>query len=150
MLTPLTPADLPAFTAMVVSLYGEDPGPVSMTPERARAQAERLLARPNGATAYLLEIAGEPVGYCILVPFWSNEFGGEMVYLDELWIAPARRGRGLGRAAVDAVVRHAAAEGFKRVALEVNDDNAAARRLYERAGFGVESRRTLAMQLRTP
>jgi ribosomal protein S18 acetylase RimI-like enzyme len=118
-----------------------------MTRERARRQAEQLVA---GAAHACLLREGDDVGYCILVPFWSNEFGGAMLYLDELWIAPEHRGRGLGRAAIDAVVAWAEAGGFARVALEVNDENQAARRLYARAGFVVEDRRTMARQLRAP
>lgn len=53
-----------------------------------------------------------------------------------MYVAPGARGRGLGRALLDAVVARArAVEGLERLTLSVNDHNAGVRRLYEEAGF---------------
>ena len=54
--------------------------------------------------------------------------------------APARR-RGLGARLVVALLREADALGLSTVFLEVRADNAVARRLYERLGFAIVSRR---------
>ncbi len=29
------------------------------------------------------------VGYAILIPYWSNEFGGNLLFIDELFVSPA-------------------------------------------------------------
>jgi GNAT superfamily N-acetyltransferase len=52
-----------------------------------------------------------------------------------MWVAPQARGTGAGRVLIDAVVAWAAAEGASTLMLDVLPDNAAARALYERAGF---------------
>lgn len=54
--------------------------------------------------------------------------------------APWRR-HGLARDLIDAVARHAAAAGARRLFLEVAEDNAAARALYAGAGFAPIGRR---------
>ncbi len=52
-----------------------------------------------------------------------------------MWVAPEARGGGAGLALVQAVIDWARASGFKRLALDVGDDNLPAIGLYERAGF---------------
>jgi len=52
-----------------------------------------------------------------------------------MWVAPASRGKGIGRALVGAVVQWARSRGYRRVLLDVADENAHAVRLYERCGF---------------
>jgi len=52
-----------------------------------------------------------------------------------MWVAPATRGEGVGRALVDAVVAWARGRGADQVILRISDGNAGARRLYEAAGF---------------
>lgn len=55
--------------------------------------------------------------------------------LEAMAVDPSMRGRGVGRALLDAVKAHAVAAGFAGVRLEVVDENPGARRLYEREGF---------------
>jgi ribosomal protein S18 acetylase RimI-like enzyme len=56
--------------------------------------------------------------------------GSRMVV--SMWVAPEMRGRGIGRAILDAVLAEATESTIR---LWVADGNSAARRLYERAGF---------------
>jgi ribosomal-protein-alanine N-acetyltransferase len=56
-------------------------------------------------------------------------------------VASARRGRGLARALLNLHMRRLAGLGARAVFLEVDEDNAPARRLYARAGFREVGRR---------
>jgi GNAT superfamily N-acetyltransferase len=58
-------------------------------------------------------------------------------WLEDLFVREAVRGRGVGRALVEAVVRSARGRGCRRVELDVNEDNPPALALYERVGFAV-------------
>ena len=56
-------------------------------------------------------------------------------------VAPARRGQGLARSLLNLHLRRLAGLGARAVFLEVDEDNAPARRLYARAGFREVGRR---------
>jgi ribosomal protein S18 acetylase RimI-like enzyme len=108
--------------------FGEPtPGPKAL----ARRMRE-LLAGPD--TAILL--AGEgPDGLALLrfrPAIWS---AGLECYLAELYVVPDRRGRGLGRALMDAAIGHARERGADLIDLGTSDDDVAARGLYESLGF---------------
>ena len=56
-------------------------------------------------------------------------------YLEELYVAPAKRGQGLGRALLEAAMETARERGSTRMELGTSEDDVAARALYESAGF---------------
>jgi ribosomal protein S18 acetylase RimI-like enzyme len=56
-------------------------------------------------------------------------------YLEELYVVPSLRGRGIGRALLGAAMDMARSEGATHMELGTSEDDAAARALYESAGF---------------
>ena len=56
-------------------------------------------------------------------------------YLQELYVAPAKRGQGLGRALLDAAMDLARERGATHFELTTSTDDTEARSLYESAGF---------------
>jgi ribosomal protein S18 acetylase RimI-like enzyme len=56
-------------------------------------------------------------------------------YLEELYIVPERRGRGLGRALLEAAMDHARDRGAAHIELNTGETDVAARALYESVGF---------------
>jgi GNAT superfamily N-acetyltransferase len=64
---------------------------------------------------------------------------GPTCYLEDLFTAEAARGRGVGRALIEAVYAQAKADGLTRVYWHTHESNATAMRLYdqvaERPGF---------------
>jgi ribosomal protein S18 acetylase RimI-like enzyme len=62
--------------------------------------------------------------------------GGDRTWLlDMLYVKPEARGNGLGTELIRAAAEYARAQGAEMLALEVQERNAGARRLYERLGF---------------
>lgn len=76
-----------------------------------------------------------------LVGYGGLDHGGEVSDVMTLAVAPAARGRGLGRVLVDELARRAVTRGAAHLVLEVRADNAAAFALYTRAGFAEIHRR---------
>lgn len=60
---------------------------------------------------------------------------GDVADVMTIAVAPGRQGRGLGRRLLDWLLSQARDSGAEAVMLEVREDNAPARKLYEQAGF---------------
>ncbi len=82
----------------------------------------------------LFEQDREPAGYGQLSFTFSNEAGGFVVLIEELYVLPAFQGRGIGSAFLD-WVKEEYRERAKRYRLEVCAGNTGAIRLYSRKGF---------------
>src|SRR6266480_3474251 len=88
----------------------------------------------SGALTVLLA-GGGPDGFAQLRFFPSVVTGARNAYLEELYVVPARRGRGVGRALLDAAMATARREGATNMSIGVDESDAPAQRLYETAGF---------------
>jgi GNAT superfamily N-acetyltransferase len=138
---PSRPDEDDAIVRMCLSLYAEDPGdPVGEDQIRRTLAAFR--AEPARGRALVAEQDGALVGYALLAAFWSNECGGEIVVIDELWVAPSHRGRGISTSVLTQIGVDPSLWPGQPVALELETtpDNENARRLYERVGFKLKNR----------
>lgn len=126
-----------AIVSMCRSLNDEDPGPEPVPPEHMRRTLLALREAPARGQALVLDLEGRASGYALLIAVWSNELGGEVCVLDELYVQPEHRGQGhttqLIEGLADGTLPFAA--GAAALALEVSPDNTRARALYERLGF---------------
>ncbi len=107
----------------------DDPTP---GPHRLAERIKTLLAA--GDTAVLLAGAG-PDGVAVLrfrPAIWAE---APECYLAELYVAPAQRGRGLGRALMTAAIELAREAGAAWMDLGTSEADVAARALYESLGF---------------
>jgi GNAT superfamily N-acetyltransferase len=130
------PSDDDSLVEMCLDLYREDPGPLPITPEHIRRTLAELRRAPSRGRAVVLEVETRPAGYALLISFWSNELGGEVCEVDELFVVPHHRKQGFGTALFTAI-----ADGSVwptpavAIALGVTPANVRARQLYERLGF---------------
>jgi ribosomal protein S18 acetylase RimI-like enzyme len=101
-------------------------------PEKIAARVRELIE--SGDTVVLL--AGEGPDGLALMRFRPSIWieAGEC-YLGELYVVPDKRGRGIGRALMDEVLRVARDEGAGHIELNTSHDDVAARALYEKLGF---------------
>jgi GNAT superfamily N-acetyltransferase len=66
---------------------------------------------------------------------WGIWRAGFDCLLEDLYVVDEARGQGLGRALVDGAIARARERGCRRMELDTNEDNTAARALYEGVGF---------------
>jgi ribosomal protein S18 acetylase RimI-like enzyme len=135
------PSDAAALVEMQREFYAEDR--IEHAPANARA-LQRMLRSPQVGVIWILESAARrarsPIGYLVLTLGYSLERGGRDSFIDELYVRPASRGRGLGARAVATAEAAARRLGVRAVHLEVDTGNDRARRLYERSGFALRRR----------
>lgn len=128
------PTDGPVVAELIQGLYREDPSSRGMTPQKIRHTFDFITAHPEQGAIIVLEYDAEIIGYSILINFWSNEYGGNILYIDELYVKQAYRSRGIGTN----FIRYLAKTMFENsvaLQLEVTPDNTQARKLYESLGF---------------
>ena len=65
----------------------------------------------------------------------STALGGPVCWLEDMGVRPDARGRGVGGLLIEHAIAFARAEGYTRLTLTTDGDNAAARRFYERHGY---------------
>ena len=97
--------------------------------------AERIGALVAAGDTVALLTGEGPDGLAVLrfrPSIWTD---GLECYLAELYVVPARRGRGLGRALMNEVLDVARARGADWIDLNTAEDDTAARALYESLGF---------------
>ena len=134
-----TSADLDALLPLVRAYHRFDG--IDMSEERRRRAVRPLLDDESAhGRIWLIESSGVIVGDVAVCFGYSIEFEGPDAFVDELYIDEAARGRGIGAAVLRRVMALAAALGVTALHLEVARDNARARRLYSKLGFGSRER----------
>ncbi len=127
------PGDLPALLPYLRA-YAEFDG-LRFDEERSRRVVGALLRDPQlGRVAFILDGARR-CGYVALCYGYSIELGGRDAFVDELYIEPGSRNRGLGSRALEQACDLARADGIVALHLEVRRDNVPAQRYYARHGF---------------
>jgi ribosomal protein S18 acetylase RimI-like enzyme len=131
-----TEADEHALRALDAAAWA----PASLFPSvLARLGSEPFFADSRPAADHLVaELDGEVVGYVRLQPPTPLPEGRHVLGVNGLAVAPSARGRGVAQALLAAAEQRARETGAGKLSLRVLGTNAAARALYERAGFVVE------------
>lgn len=96
--------------------------------------ADEALASDAYAQIYILECDGRSAGYGLTAKTFSQEAGGYVIWLEELYIREEYRSRGLG-SEFFAYVEKKYEGRAARFRLEVEEDNVRAVSLYKRLGY---------------
>ncbi|HEX8313273.1 MAG TPA: GNAT family N-acetyltransferase [Chthoniobacteraceae bacterium] len=131
---------------LVEEFYREERLPFDL-PIISRSLQE-LLAAPESGRLWLLESDEQTIGYFLLTSGFILEFGGRQYFLDEFYVQPHLRGRGLGTLAIGFIEGLCRAEGVHVLRLEVESANSRSIALYERLGFRRHERHTMTRILR--
>jgi hypothetical protein len=91
----VTPVDLPGLVKLATSCYQEERRGDGVRPESIVATVRELDRHKIKGSVLVFEKDECLVGYCILIPSWSNERGGTIISVDELYVTPGQRANGI-------------------------------------------------------
>ena len=140
-LTLAKPEHFAQLVKLVADFHAED-GINQTDAAREAAIMPLLKGSPHGAI-YLAGPSKAPVGYVVLTFGWSLEMGGMDGFVDEIYIRPGVRGRGIGTEILTSLPAQLAGFGLKAVHLEVDRDKPDVQRLYQKMGFEARDRYVL-------
>ena len=106
-----------------------------------------LFSDPGLGRIWLTLVEDVVAGYAMGTWGFSTEQGGRFLLLDELFVLPAFRRKGVGAATLAFVEQEAERDGAGAVRIEVSVANGPARELYRAAGFADLHRSFLAKRL---
>ncbi len=107
---------------------------LEVTPEKLRPH---LFGPRPAAEAFVAEAAGEVVAFALFFTNFSTFLAQPGIYLEDLYVTPAYRGRGIGEAMLTRLARLAVERGCGRFEWSVLDWNENAIRFYQRMGATV-------------
>jgi GNAT superfamily N-acetyltransferase len=106
---------------------------------RIESLLRATLLADGGARCWLAEQAGEVGGYLLAVLVFSLEHGGTTAEIDEFFVTPAFRRRGIGAALLLEAENDLREHGVRRLQLQLGLVNERARDFYAARGYGRRS-----------
>lgn len=113
--------------------------------EAVRRILSDLIQRPEFGQVWVLEHSGHISGYALVGYGYSIEYRGRDAFIDELYIVPGERKKGLGMRFLEWIRDEARAAGISVIHLEVDNSNERAYEIYQAFGFKPKNRRMMSL-----
>ncbi len=129
------------YQAMCQGLYADDATEHALNPAHALRTLQALEENPYLGKIMMFWSQKNIVGYAYLANFWSNEWGGNVLHIDEIFVKESYRGKGITKSFfewLDNTYKNPQKNDIffaKAYALEVSPKNPKAQKLYEKLGF---------------
>jgi len=138
MLRPATPSDVPHILSFIRELaeYEREPDAVLAT------EADLLrdgFTEPRRFHCLMAEWNGQPVGFALYFYNYSTWEGRPGIYLEDLYVQPAQRGKGIGKSLLIKLASIAVGENCARFEWSVLDWNQPSIDFYQAMGAVVKS-----------
>lgn len=139
-------SDFAELSQMVMALYGEDNYGQPMSLDNISSTVDELTKRPELGGIYIFTVDDIICGYSIVVNFWSNEYGGKLLIIDEMFVKSEFRCKQIGAGFFD-FLDTVYGGTVKGMFLEVAEKNERAIKFYLKSGFAPAKNRHLFKQL---
>jgi len=130
---PARPEDAPALFNLICAL-AEYEKLSHLVTGSADLLRHHLFGPEAFASALLAEVEGQAVGFALYFRHFSTFLTRPGLYLEDLFVLPEFRGRGIGKALLARVAQEAVAKGYGRLEWMVLDWNQPAMEFYRRLG----------------
>jgi GNAT superfamily N-acetyltransferase len=133
---PATPDDVPTILNFIheLAIYEREPNAVVST------EADLLRdgwSEPARFTALIAEYDSMPAGFALYFTTYSTWRGHHGIRLEDLYVTPALRGHGIGKALLSRLARIAVDQGCPRLEWDVLDWNEPAIAFYQSIGANI-------------
>lgn len=133
-----TPADTPLILRFVQELASYEQAADEVMATESSVQ-QSLFDPDANACAWICEDAGEAIGFVVYFFSYSTWLARKGLYLEDLYVTPAARGRGAGKALLKRLAQLAVAHDCGRFEWSVLDWNTPAIDFYESVGARPQS-----------
>jgi len=130
---PATPADVPAILNFIRELATYERAPDAVVATEADLLRDGFGPTPR-FNAIIADYDGAPAGFALYFTSYSTWRGHHGIRLEDLYVTPSLRGKGIGKALLASVARVAVEQGCPRLEWDVLDWNAPAIAVYESIG----------------
>jgi GNAT superfamily N-acetyltransferase len=137
---PATGDDVPVLLSFARAMAVEERVEVQAT---ERSLEEALFGQRPAAFALIATAEASPVGYVVYFFTFATKLGSRILWLDDLYVAPEVRGRGIGTTMMAYLAELALQHGCARVEWAVLDRNRRAIEFYARLGADMRRDRQL-------
>lgn len=127
----MTESDRAQYFEMSKSFYSSGAAHYKIEDEK-RNKFWKYIIEDVFVNGYILECENKVAGYALTVNYCSQEFGGKVLWIDELFVKPEFRGRNLATEFLEYVK---SLDGNVLLRLEAEKNNQKAIALYKRLGF---------------
>ena len=143
------PDDIATLVALMAEFYAESD--YRLDHPLAKKAFAAILSDERLGYVWLIDEEGKVVGYVVLTFRFGMEYGGLMACLDDLFVVPQSRNRGLSTAALVQIHDFCKSIGISAITVEVHHGNGPAQTVYRRACFAeAPDRQLLALALASP
>lgn len=134
MIRKITEKDKNVYIKMADDFYHSDAVLHPIPIENIENAFSEMIKPSSYINGYIFEIDEQIAGYGIVLPTYSQEAGGLTLWIDEIYVMPQFRDKGLGSAFIDFISN---TDGIKRIRLEAEPENENAMNLYYSKGFDI-------------
>lgn len=132
MIRKITPADRENYIEMARDFYSSPAVLENIPAEYIERTFDEIISGTPFADCYIFEKDGDTAGYGLLSFTYSQEAGGLCVWIEEIYIKPCFRSKGMGGDFISFVKESVPAA---RLRLETEPENLRVQELYKRHGF---------------
>jgi len=130
---------------MVFSLYKEDPEGQPVSADKINLTICESIDFPEKLRIVMICVDEAVIGYCLLCFVWSNEYGGDILNIDEMYIKKEYRNQSIASDFIRGLMD--SGSNIAALAVETTPSNDAALKLYERLGFEASANKHMVIRL---
>lgn len=128
--------DRAVYLEMAEAMYNSEAVSHSVPAANFEKAFEHMINDGTYFEGFIMEYENRSAGFCAVAKSYSQEAGGIVLWVEDLYVLPEYRSKGLGNELFDFLEKEYG-DKIVRMRLEITETNQGAKRLYERRGFEV-------------